>query len=106
MSLRRDVERKDRHSTKLLSAKVGMLRAADLKRDAGVITTETRDLIRAMIDQAEFADFRPLLYVIPYSHVLDAVEEIPLSERASEYSQEYRLPTLRREQFHVLDLLD
>lgn len=103
-SLWSDVRRRDRHSAKIASIKAGMLYAADLKHRSGIITDTQKDHILGMIGAAEFMDYKPLLYVIPYNIAAHLLVHTSRAERASEYSEEYTFHTLSRNLFDVLDL--
>ena len=58
----------DRHSAKIAQNKIGIIRGASFKRGAGKIAEAQEKEISAIVDTAETADFRPLLYVIPYHY--------------------------------------
>ena len=66
--LSEEVRRGDRHSAKIAQNKIGIIRGASFKRGAGKIAEAQEKEISAIVDTAETADFRPLLYVIPYHY--------------------------------------
>ena len=74
------------------------------KRKNGVIDEETESEIIALVNAAEFDQFLPLLYVIPYSGVSSLCECVPRREKASYNSIEYRIQNLPRSAFDLLDL--
>jgi len=103
-NLQEEVRRGDRHSTKIVENKTGILRGAELKKEAGVITVQQERDIISIVERAEQIDFRPLLYVIPYVGVADIVREVPVEDKAHPLSQEYRIESLSRRLFDVIDI--
>jgi hypothetical protein len=77
-----DVRRGDRHSAKVKENNAGILRGAEAKRAAGVISETEQNDILSILDQASGRDFRPLLYVIPFDRVRTIVEAAPVELRA------------------------
>lgn len=59
--------------------------------------------IAAIVDCSETADFRPLLYVIPYRAVSKQVKQVPVAERAHPLSEEYMIECLPRRYFDMID---
>lgn len=97
-----DITRGDQHSIKIELNKAGILRGANAKERIKVITEAARLEIYAMVRRAEMADFRPLLYVIPYPPVTGLIQEVPIEERAHPFSVEYRIENLHRDLFDVI----
>jgi hypothetical protein len=103
-SLLKEVLAADRHSTKIRQNRLGLTNGARQKRLQGVITEDQFKEINALIKKAEISDFRPLLYVIPYSLVQTRLKDIPEGKRASSFSAEYLIEELPRDSFDVLEL--
>lgn len=99
-----DVYSKDKHSAIIRQNREGLKRGAMFKRKNGVIDEETESEIIALVNAAEFDQFLPLLYVIPYSGVSSLCECVPRREKASYNSIEYRIQNLPRSAFDLLDL--
>jgi len=102
-SLAEEVKRRDRHSKKIEENRAGILRGANAKKQSGVIDQEQEKDIVSIVDQAELADFRPLMYVIPYSVAMDLMREPPLEDKAHPLSAEYVIDQLPRELFDVIE---
>jgi hypothetical protein len=80
--------------------------AAEIKLAAGIITEGQHDEIARIVDTADFRDFRPLLYVLPFAPVADRVEAVPLARRASLFHEEYTIERLPRALFDVIEWLE
>lgn len=93
----------DRHSAKIQENKVGILKGATFKKQAGIITEQQEKDIAAIVDIAETRDFRPLLYIIPFYLVKDLIKDIPVSERAHPLSIEYVIEQLPRQYFDIIE---
>jgi len=102
-SLAEEVSRRDRHSKKIEENRVGILRGANAKKQAGVIDDVQEKDIVSIVSQAEIPDFRPLMYVIPYSVVVDRMREPPLEDKAHPLSAEYVIDQLPRDLFDVIE---
>jgi hypothetical protein len=98
-----EVVRGDRQSTRVDQTRGGLRRGAASKRELGVIDDSELDKVGAIIDQAALNDFRPLLYVIPFSSVAGEALDVPISERAHVMSEEYRIESLRRASFDIIE---
>ncbi len=98
-----EVRRGDRHSAKIKENRTGILRGANYKRASGIITEEEEKDIAAIVELAEIRDFRPLLYVIPYTLVSNLLREVPVRDRAAPLSQEYMIEKLPRRHFDILE---
>jgi hypothetical protein len=103
-SLYIEVAARDRHSTKIDQNKVGILKGAAIKKRHGIINDAQENEIKIVVDSAEKADFRPLLYVIPYHCVAGILTEVPVAERAHPLSVEYRIESLPRSCFDVIEI--
>jgi hypothetical protein len=105
-SLIEEVTRRDRHSKKIEENRAGILRGANAKRQSGVIDARQEKDIVSIVDRADSGDFRPLMYVIPYSEVIDRMREPPPEDKAHPLSQEYIIDRLPRELFDVIEFGD
>ena len=106
LALHADIRAHDRHSAKIEQNRNGLRNGVQSKRAAGVITEAQVAEINAIIDAAELREFRPLLYVIPYSPVVNLLKPVAISERASLYHEEYLIEQLPRFLFEVVELLE
>jgi hypothetical protein len=104
-NLYEEVRRKDRHSVKIQENKAGIVRGAGMKNAAGDISAEALKEIGAIVEQAELADFKPLLYVIPFDPVAKLVKEVPVAKKAHPLSEEYTIERLPRLGFDILEFL-
>jgi hypothetical protein len=98
-----DVRKGDRHSLSVRKNVTGLLRGVSAKRKSGEISDREEHAIKVILRSAQVQDFRPLIYVIPHLLVSDALEEVPVRDRAHPLSEEYILPALRRDAFDVLE---
>lgn len=97
-----DVNRRDKHSSKVEKNKVGILRGANLKRKSGIITeSHWRDIV-TVVDIAETSDFKPLIYVIPFHKVRALVKSVPVMDRAHPLSEEYIIEALPSDCFDII----
>ena len=103
--LHEEVRSSDQHSAKIKENKTGILRGAASKREEGVITEQQQREIASIVELAEFRDFTPLLYLIPYERVSALLREVPISEKAHPLSKEYIIEQLPREHFDVVELV-
>ena len=95
-ALHHEVERGERHSSRIQENKAGILRGANVKRRADVIDGATEAEMAAIVDAAETRDFRPLLYVVPFARVSNLVRAVPVPDRAHPLSTEYVIEALPR----------
>jgi len=99
-----EVQRGDRHSDAIARNKAGILRGISLKEAAGVINHRQAGEINDILNLAQPADFKPLLYVIPYEPIASLVREVPVDQRAHPLSAEYIIDALPRDAFDVMSL--
>jgi hypothetical protein len=104
-NLREEVQRGDRHSAKIAANREGILRGAEAKRKAGVINESQFHDIRQTVKSVEISDFRPILYVIPYSNVATDVREATIEERAHPLSVELIIESLDRSHFDPIEVI-
>ncbi len=102
--LREEVRRGDRHSKKIEQNRVGIIGGAARHVDAGTISEDQREEIEDVVKSAELADFRPLLYIIPYNTAIARIaRRAGVAERAHPLAEEYIIAALPRRRFDVLD---
>lgn len=94
----------DLHSDKIKHNKAGILRGANYKRAAGVITEEQKLEIYAVVKKAQVSDFRPIIFVIPFPLIAHMVIKVPVHERAHPLSKECRIERLPRACFDVINI--
>lgn len=99
-----EVSSGDRHSAKVQANKAGILRGADSKRKAGVITAQQQRDIASMVEGADLSYFSPLLYPILYERVSALLREVPISEKAHPFYKEYIIEELPRKHFDPIRL--
>jgi len=103
-TMREDVKRGDLHSANVNRLRKNILDGAFEKLKAGKISKVQHREIGKIFEDALLADFRPLLYIIPYRSVVKLVEEVPIEERAHPLSLELRIPVLARKLFDVIEV--
>ena len=94
---------KDRHDKKIEGFKKSLRAIAIKSRNAGVITKEHAAEIATRVSRADFQDWKPLMYVIPYANVASRVQLVPIQLRASD-EPEYIIPDLQSHEFQVIEL--
>lgn len=102
--LAEEVRRRDSHSAKIVENRSGLIAGAQKKHSAGIITDSELREIKEIEAAADYADFRPLLYLIPFVGVSHLLREVPVPERAHPLSQEFIIEELPTELFDVIDL--
>jgi hypothetical protein len=68
----------------------------------GHISKDDQDEIVAIVQSATFSDWRPLIYVIPYSVVANRVLRVPRAKRAS-HEPEYIVEDLADGEFQIVE---
>ncbi len=104
-TLANDVLGKDKHSAKISQNRTGLIKGADIKRKAGVISTEQYKEIVEIANNADFLDFRPLVYVIPYKLVEKITKPASIKIKANYFSKEFIIEDLKKEHFDTMDIL-
>lgn len=102
-TLSRAVERSDGHEPKIISQRTTLSALAVEWYSSGRITADTRDEILTILKMATFADWKPLIYVIPYGPVKGRVQSVPRANRAS-IEPEYIIPDLTDDEFDIIEL--
>ncbi|MGH6921758.1 MAG: hypothetical protein ACREJ0_29170 [Geminicoccaceae bacterium] len=103
-ALHEDVKHNDHHSTKIEANRQGLVRGATMKLAAGAIDDLAASEIAEITRLAGVADFRPLLYVIPYALVDGSVRAVPVTQRAHPLSDEFQIESLSRQCFDIIEL--
>lgn len=94
----------DRHSAAIARNKAGIVRGAATKRSMGAITVAQEREISDIVYSADTRSFRPLLYLIPREPVEHLVTAVPVKERANPAVPEYRIESLPRHLFDVINI--
>jgi hypothetical protein len=103
-SLAAEAARGDRHSAKIEENRAGIRHGASAKRAAGIIDDSQERAIVTIVDLAYGNDFRPLMYIIPYSLVARKLREPPPEDKAHPLSAEYVIDNMPRKHFDVIEL--
>jgi hypothetical protein len=103
-SLYQDVKGGDGHSAKIEANRQGLVRGANAKLAAQAIDEAVAGEIAEVANLAEVADFRPLLYIIPYALVAKEVKVVPVGQRAHPLSEEFQIESLSRQHFDIIEL--
>jgi hypothetical protein len=98
-----DVSQQDLHSSRIQANRDGIRKGANLMRSTGEITDKQLREIEQIVSAAAVADFRPLLYVIPFHLIAERVKSVPPADRAHPFSREYIIADLPRSSFDVLE---
>ena len=103
-NLEEETRRGDRHSTLIKQNRNAIESGARAKRTAGIISETEFEEIQTILEEAETREFRPVLYLIPFDRVRGSTIDVPVRERASLLSVEYRVEALRSDCFDLLQL--
>lgn len=101
--LKRDVEGRDLHSSKITAQKASFISLAITWEQNGEISSDERDEITYIVNTAGFEMWRPLLYVIPRAPVESRLQLVPISQRAG-FGSEHILADLERSEFDMVEL--
>jgi hypothetical protein len=99
-----DVVSGDGHSAWIAQNRAGLMKGAECKQQEGVISEAQKEEIIAIAKDAEIANFKPLLYVIPAARVTGVVRTVPPPQRAHPMSVEYIIEALTVADFDLLDV--
>jgi len=94
--------RPDGHDEKIASWRKGILEVAVMLCELGDITELQRGEIALRERSAGLAQWKPLMYVIPFDRVRDRVEQVPLESAASS-EPEYIVSDLFEEDFEIVE---
>lgn len=98
-----EASRNDKHPKSIAVNKAGLQRGAVAKLDSHVITPDQHRDILEIIAGADAAEFRPLLYVIPFEIISAKIRPVPLEKKAHPFSEEYIIDELNRTEFDVVE---
>ncbi len=103
-NLKKDIDGKDHHSSKIEQNKVGIIKGANIKKSQGIITDIQEQEIIDIVSVAEMEDFRPLIYIIPTEKVKGIINPVSYKFKADKFSQEYIIEELASDFFDIVDL--
>lgn len=98
-----DVAAGDRHSAKIEANRYGIIEGAKKKAAQGRITRKQLREICEIVKNAETLRFLPLLYIIPFSSVVNVIKDAPINARANPLSKEYIIERLPRTRFDIIE---
>lgn len=99
-----DTRRGDRHSDAIRQNREGIYRGAKARLNQRMIGKGDITEIRESVERAECRDYRPVLFIIPYEQVKGSVIRVPVADRAHPMSLEYRVDSLPRGSFDMIEL--
>ncbi|WP_416864309.1 MAG: hypothetical protein ACMVP2_16885 [Imperialibacter sp.] len=97
-----DIANIDLHSSKIDENKTGLKKGAGINFDNGTISDMELARILKIIDSASINDFRPLVYIIPYSGIRHKVKLVDVDLAANPMSIEFQIPELKSAEFDVI----
>lgn len=100
--LAKDVQKNDRHSAKIEQTKTSLNSLAIRWRDNGDITDNDAEEILYIVNNASFAEWRPLIYVIPRAPLVTRLSLVTPDKRAS-IGTEFIIPDLARKEFDIIE---
>ena len=100
--LAEEAEGGDTHGLLIASTRTGLRKGVIAKYKQGVISLDERNEILEIIERAPPADYKPLMYVMPYEDVKHLVRTIPVADRAHALSMELLIEELPGNLFHKL----
>jgi hypothetical protein len=95
-SLAEEITRRDHHGSRIPGNRTGILRGSNFKRQSGDIDENQEKEIFSVVNLADRSDFRPLMYIIPFSEVAGRLREPPPEDKAHPLSAEYIIDRLPR----------
>ena len=101
--LAEDVEKSDLHSAKITSQRATLEKLAIDWAASGKISDDEKQEIIYLVNHAQIADWRPLLFIIPRHLVTGRLELVPMAQRASP-EKEYIIRDLKRFEFEIIEL--
>jgi len=94
----------DKHSAQIAQNRAGLIKGAGVNLGAGIINHVQHDEIVAMATIADVVDFRPILYIVPFSKAKALAMPISCRSTASVQSVEYVFEKLPRHLFDAVRL--
>lgn len=101
-ALHQAVTKRDGGDLKITQAKKSLMALALEWAGKGEITDDQRDEIIAIVANAPFQDWKPLIYAIPFEGVKSRVKLVPLAKRAS-VEPEYIIEDLVESEFQIIE---
>ena len=103
-----DPRKRERHSTKIRDNISGILKGAGIKLQQNEISQGEYDEIEYILTKDwQYADFRPVIFVIPSTDEVESLKElVPIQDRASSFSDEFKITKLERHLFDVISFHD
>lgn len=102
--LKKDVDTRDLHSSKIKDIRRGLRNGALLKYKAGMINKLEHQEILEIVKRAQLVDFLPLMFVIPVAPVRHLLVPVGVTKRANLFSEEYIIKSLPRNLFDAIEL--
>lgn len=102
--LAKDVTSNDRHSAKIKSVREGLIKGIRVRLAAREITATAASIAEDVVNQAEIRDFEPVLYVIDRKAVASRLIIVPIADKATPFSSEFKIERLHRSEFDPLML--
>jgi hypothetical protein len=102
--LKKVIDSRDRHSSKIQENKRGLKLGAAKQWEAGKITEEQFGQIIHIIDRAETVDFTPFIYLIRKDLVESRVKEVDVRETANPFGQEFQIFDLESSEFEIIEV--
>lgn len=96
----------DRHAREIENNIAGILKGAKTKFDIGIIDKKEYNTIKSAVMTAEYESFFPVLYIIESEKVKNKCIEVPMADKASDHSIEYRVEHLAGNEFEVIFFRD
>lgn len=95
----------DGHSSIIKQNREGIKRGAIFKRAEGIITDNELQIINLKVDRASISDFRPVIYLIPASPIINKIELVSVEEIANPLGTEYRIKDLVDGEFEIIEFI-
>ena len=93
----------DRHTVEINNNIAGILKGAKAKFEDGVIDEAQYKEIRTLVSLADYKAFFPVLYIIETRKVQSKCNAVPIKDRASDDSFEYKIVSLQNGEYHIVD---
>jgi hypothetical protein len=97
------VQKNDKHCHKINEQKLSLKNLALIWESNREISTDEKEEIVYMVDNATFDHWRPLIYVIPRATVQPRLQVVPPDKRAS-IGMEYIIADLGRKEFDTIEM--
>jgi len=97
------VQYQDGHNPKIIEQKDNIKSFTLKKSRRKEITKDEKKHIFSLVDETDFKNWRPLLYLIPCHIISGRLEKVPPEKCASKFSQEYIIKDLKGAEFDVIE---